>query len=63
MGKEVRRAQMPAWTLKCVTGTCDAEGDWASVSFAMRWSSQGATCPSTRIREIAPFGRGKLFFV
>lgn len=25
---EVRRARMLAWTLKCLTGTCDDEGTW-----------------------------------
>lgn len=42
--------------------TCDTERDWASMSFNMRWSSQRATCPSARIREIAPLGRGKLLW-
>lgn len=27
-GEEVGRARMPAWTLKCLTSTCDTEGGW-----------------------------------
>lgn len=30
-GEEVRRARMPAWIWKCITGTCDTEGIWRPV--------------------------------
>ena len=46
IGEEVRRAEMLALTLKCVTGYCDTEGAWRPTRVLICYlAPQVAICP------------------
>lgn len=58
-GWEEERSRVLAWTLECITGTCDIEG--VETSFDMLRGTMGSHMwLLPELREMAPFGREEL---